>query len=79
MSDVNMRLPDVSFELLERQNVVDFGFVAVDGRLERPGCRGRDDDVRLLEPVQELVEPAVSLLREREPCAGDAALQPPLT
>jgi hypothetical protein len=36
-----------------------------------PVCRGRDNDGRLLEPVQEFVEPAAPLLRECEPCTGD--------
>ena len=58
MSDVDVRLPDVSFEILERQDVIDFGVITADCRAERAGSRSRDDCGRLLEPIEELAESA---------------------
>lgn len=37
MSDMDVRLPDVSFKVSERQQVVDLGFVVADERAERAG------------------------------------------
>jgi hypothetical protein len=39
MSDMDVRLPDVSFKVSERQQVVDLGFVVADERAERAGPR----------------------------------------
>ena len=61
-----MRLPDVAFKILERQNIVDFGSITVDRRAERAGAYCGYDRGRLFEAAEELAESAVPALVERE-------------
>lgn len=55
-SDVDVRLPDIPFEILEGQDVLDFRVVIVDSCAEGSASRCRDDRRRLLEPIEEFVE-----------------------
>ena len=71
MSNVDVRLPHVSFEILEGQDVVDFAFVFADGRAEPAGSGCGDDCRRLLEPVEEFPESPTPLVRERKAGSGD--------
>ena len=56
MSNVDVRLSYLSFEILEGQDVADFGFVVADCRLERAGSSCGDDCCRLLEPVEDFLD-----------------------
>ena len=71
-----MRLPDIAFKILERQDIVDFAAVTADRRAERAGAARGYDLGRLFEAAEELAESAVPAVVKREAGARDREYTP---